>query len=97
MIEELEQYFISVYGGEGYGQSPAEMIAQHIVRPLIAAMLWASDQGVPRSQGIRRLRLETGIRQPEAIVMYERMCYYRIPRFGDYADELSVHMEKKLV
>ncbi len=47
--------------------------------------------------GIGILRLETGVHQPEAIAMYERLGFRRIPRFGDYpADPLSVYFEKKL-
>jgi len=32
----------------------------------------------------RRVRLETGVRQPEAIALYERSGYVRIPNFGIY-------------
>jgi hypothetical protein len=44
------------------------------------------------------LRLETGIYQLEAIGLYERCGFQRIPPFGDYkADPLSVFFEKRLV
>ena len=47
--------------------------------------------------GVRVARLETGIRQPEAIGLYERMGYVRCAPFGQYgADPLSVFMEKRL-
>lgn len=47
--------------------------------------------------GMRRLQLETGIRQPEAISLYEADGYHRIPSFGQYAgDELSVCFAKDL-
>ena len=47
--------------------------------------------------GIRLVRLETGVRQPEALALYERCGYVRIPRFGDYPDDpLSVFFEKRL-
>jgi GNAT superfamily N-acetyltransferase len=36
-----------------------------------------------------RVRLETGVRQPEAIGLYERAGYRRIPNFGRYAGNLS--------
>ncbi len=43
------------------------------------------------------LRLETGLRQPQAIGLYESEGYRRIPCFGDYAlDPLSVCYEKVL-
>lgn len=41
--------------------------------------------------------LETSIRQPEAIALYEKMGYHRIPNYGQYASmESSVCFEKKL-
>ena len=47
--------------------------------------------------GIRLVRLETGVRQPEALFLYERCGYVRIPPFGDYPDDpLSVFFEKRL-
>jgi GNAT superfamily N-acetyltransferase len=49
-------------------------------------------------QGVEMLRLETGIYQLEAIGLYERFGFERIPPFGDYkADPLSVFFEKRLV
>jgi putative acetyltransferase len=50
-----------------------------------------------RSQDITLLRLETGIYQREAIGLYERMGFYRIPPFGPYTgDPLSRYYEKRL-
>jgi putative acetyltransferase len=47
--------------------------------------------------GIRRLSLETGIHQPEAIGLYERAGYVPCPPFGDYKpDPLSLFMKKKI-
>jgi GNAT superfamily N-acetyltransferase len=34
--------------------------------------------------GISRCVLETGINQPEAIAMYQRCGYQRIPNYGQY-------------
>jgi putative acetyltransferase len=51
-----------------------------------------------QSAGFKVLRLETGIRQPEALRLYERAGYTRRSAFGDYIDDkhLSVFMEKFL-
>jgi putative acetyltransferase len=50
-----------------------------------------------RHQGVAVLRLETGIYQPEAIGLYERCGFRRIPPFGAYKeDPLSVFYEKHL-
>ena len=40
-----------------------------------------------RSHGASVLRLETGIHQHEAIGLYERMGFKRIPPFGPYWDD----------
>jgi putative acetyltransferase len=50
-----------------------------------------------RMSGLSVLRLETGIHQPEAISLYERMGFERRPSFGDYRDDpLSLFMEMRL-
>ncbi|HEX6417462.1 MAG TPA: GNAT family N-acetyltransferase [Acidimicrobiales bacterium] len=47
--------------------------------------------------GYRRVQLETGLRQPEAMALYESAGYRRIASFGQYAgDELSVCYAKDL-
>lgn len=47
--------------------------------------------------GYASLRLETGLRQPEAIQLYESAGYRRVPCYGPYADNpLSVCFEKLL-
>jgi putative acetyltransferase len=50
-----------------------------------------------RRQGITRLRLETGIHQHEAIALYERTGFRRIPPFPPYWDDpVSRCYEKEL-
>ncbi|HET9456095.1 MAG TPA: GNAT family N-acetyltransferase [Candidatus Limnocylindrales bacterium] len=50
-----------------------------------------------RSNGISLLRLETGIHQHEAIALYERYRFRRIPPFGPYTDDpLSLCYEMRL-
>lgn len=47
--------------------------------------------------GITCIRLETGVRQPEAIGLYRSCGYREIRPFGEYhSDPLSVFMEKQL-
>ena len=51
-----------------------------------------------RDRGVGLLRLETGIHQPEAIGLYERMGFRRIPPFGEYKeDPLSRCYEKHIL
>ena len=50
-----------------------------------------------QQQGVNILRLETGIHQHEAISLYERFGFQRIPPFGEYIDDpLSVFYEKQI-
>ena len=50
-----------------------------------------------RMSGLSVLRLETGIHQPEAIGLYERLGFERREPFGEYRDDpLSLFMEMRL-
>ena len=53
-----------------------------------------------RRLGVLRLVLETGPRQPEAIALYTRAGFERVPLFGEYLNtphpDLSVCMAKEL-
>ena len=63
-------------------------IASQVLKELEA---WAQEQGY------RRLILETGIRQPEAIALYGKAGYTSIPNFGQYAGVASSRcFEKRL-
>lgn len=64
-----------------------------IARRLLEAMeTWARDEGY------QMLRLETGDRQPEAIVLYESSGYVPTAPFGEYADyPLANFYEKGLM
>lgn len=49
-----------------------------------------------RQEGAAVLRLETGVRQPEALSLYREAGYTECGPFGSYvADPLSVFMEKR--
>lgn len=51
-----------------------------------------------KQANIYTLRIETGIYQLEAIGLYEKFGFYRIPPFGDYQpDPLSLFFEKNLI
>jgi ribosomal protein S18 acetylase RimI-like enzyme len=50
-----------------------------------------------RRLGVRRLVLETGPRQPEALALYKGAGFAEIPLFGEYVgSQFSVCMEKYL-
>lgn len=63
----------------------------------VAKALYARLEAEALRRGCTRLRLETGIRQPEALAFYERLGFQRRAPFGDYReDPLSVFMERPL-
>jgi GNAT superfamily N-acetyltransferase len=64
----------------------------------IAKAVLAELEATARGLGARRLVLETGVRQPEAIRVYESAGFYRIPLFGEYVNSsFSICMAKDLV
>lgn len=63
----------------------------------IARALMAHVEAVAVELGYRRIVLETGLRQPEAISLYESLGYRRRAVYGRYRDSpLSVCMEREL-
>ena len=56
----------------------------------LARRLLATVEESARAAGCRRVILETGDRQPEAIALYESAGYTRIEDFGYYKDEPGV-------
>jgi putative acetyltransferase len=69
---------------------------QHRGRGVALAVLkelesWAAEEGFTECV------LETGQKQPEAIALYQKAGYKRIPNYGQYADiENSVCMKKAI-
>ncbi len=63
----------------------------------VSVALLTALEGEARGRGWDRLVLETGDQQPDAMRLYEREGYTRIPNFGYYADsDLSICYEKWL-
>lgn len=63
----------------------------------VGRALLAELEAQARALGVSRLVLETGERQPEALALYERGGFVRIPAFGEYVDSPdSVCMQKDL-
>lgn len=72
-------------------------VAQSVRRQGIARLLLTNLEHIASGFGYRDVRLETGVRQPEAIALYESQGFHRIPRYGDHvADSLSICFEKHL-
>ncbi len=87
---------VQLYGTD-YGE-----VKRLYVRPQfrglgLAKALLGRLAGYARERGAGLLRLETGIYQVEAIGLYERLGFYRIPPFGEYReDPLSICFEKRI-
>lgn len=63
----------------------------------VGGLILEALEAEARALGVTRLVLETGIRQPDAIALYGRRGFTRIPPFGEYVDSaLSVCMGKTL-
>ena len=63
----------------------------------VSRALLARLEAEAAALGYARLQLETGLRQPEAIALYEAAGYHRIPSYGQYqGDGLSVCFAKDL-
>ena len=108
-IDTIRHVIVAYRGGEPigcgafkpYGEKQVEIKRMYVqpthrgqgVAPAVLAALetWADELGY------RSCVLETGLKQPEAIRLYEKSGYQRIPNYGQYAGvENSVCMEKTL-
>jgi putative acetyltransferase len=78
---EIKRVFVSA---EQRGQGLSRLLMQRLEQDLT-------------ERGIGLARLETGIRQPEALALYASLGYQRRGPFGGYeVDETGVFMEKRL-
>ena len=91
LVAHLDGVPVGCGGLRPYGQDAAEIKrmyvdpavrGQGIARTLLAALV-AHARGV----GLRRLMLETGTEQPEAVGLYESEGWTRIAAFGHYAHD----------
>lgn len=91
----------AVWLGTVAGEAAGEL-KRIYVRPTLrgqgaGARLVGELERVALSAGARRLYLETGVRQMEALRLYERLGYTHRGPFGDYLpDPHSAFMEKAL-
>lgn len=83
---------------DGYGELKRMYVRPQARGRGAAKALLVFLESAVRARGIERMRLETGISQPEALGLYARCGYARRGPYGDYGpDPLSVFMEKSLV
>jgi putative acetyltransferase len=80
-----------------YGEVKRMFVRPEQRRGGIAKAILARLEAEAIARGCRRFALETGIRQPEALALYERAGYSRCEPFGEYvADPWSVFMSKQV-
>lgn len=65
----------------------------------IGRLLMAELEAVAREGGARRLILQTGDRQPDAVALYEKIGFTRIPTYEPYVTTIpqSICFEKPIV
>ncbi len=72
------------------GAAEAELKRMYVVPAArgrgIGRAVLAALEALAQEHGWVTLRLETGPRQPDAVALYERAGYRRIPAFGGYVD-----------
>jgi putative acetyltransferase len=87
---------VKLFGTE-YGEIKRMYIRPQFRGLGLAKLLLNQLADYARQQGVPLLRLETGIHQREAIGLYERFGFQRIPPFGPYQeDPLSLFYEKAI-
>jgi putative acetyltransferase len=82
---------------DGYGEIKRMYVIPAARGEGLGRAILARIEEQARREGLRLLRLETGIRQAEAIALYRSSGYSDCPAFGEYQeDPLSRFMEKRL-
>lgn len=72
--------------GEGYGELKRMYVRPEWRRRGLARQVLAGLERIAVENGLRRLVLETGVRQHEAVGLYRSSGYRRIRNFGPYTD-----------
>lgn len=84
-------------GGEAYGEVKRMYVAPTARGLGLGRLLMETLEEHAAAQGLACIRLETGVKQPEAIGLYRAFGFREIGPFGGYVlDPMSVFMEKRL-
>ncbi len=83
--------------GHDYGEVKRMYVRPAMRRRGLGSAMLDHLERCSLQRGVKVIRLETGTRQPEAIIMYEIRGYRQVPPFGHYTDDpLSLYYEKRL-
>lgn len=91
LVADLDGLPVGCGGLRPYGADAGEVKRMYVDPAVrgkgVARSLLAALVAHARQVGMRRLLLETGTEQPEAVALYEREGWTRIPAFGHYAHD----------
>ncbi|MGH8983485.1 MAG: GNAT family N-acetyltransferase [Acidimicrobiia bacterium] len=101
LLARIEGRPVGCIGLRRFEDDVAEIRRMYVVpearRRGVARALLGALEAQARRLGYRAIVLETGLRQPEAVALYESHGYTRIPNYGRWADSpLCVCLEKRL-
>lgn len=101
LLARVEGRPVGCGGLRRHEEDVAELKRMYVVpeerRGGVARVLLAALEAQAARLGYDAIVLETGVRQPEALALYEGHGYERIPNFGPYVDApLSVCLRKEL-
>ena len=82
--------------GDGYGELKRMFVRPPFRGRGLARVVLEELERIAAESGLRRLILETGVRQPEAIGLYRSAGYRRIANYGPYVDGPSVCLARWL-
>ncbi len=83
--------------GDGAAEIKRMYVRPHARGAGVSRLLLAALEDEARTRGLGVIRLETGVRQPEAMALYASAGYTEIQGFGDYAGHpASRCFERKL-
>lgn len=90
--------FLPLAGGDSSVAEIKRMYVEANMRNRgVARAILAKLEELASARGYRVVRLETGVRQPAAVHLYETAGYHRIERYGRHLnDPLSICFEKAL-
>lgn len=100
LVGYLDGVAVACGGWRSHG-SDAEIKRMYVAAAMrgkgLARAMLAELERTALAAGHRRMILETGKRQPEAVALYRSTGYSDIPAFGHYANApLSIHLGKPL-
>jgi putative acetyltransferase len=88
---------VGAENGEAYAEIKRMYVRPPCRRTGLGKLMLQHLADYSRQRGVNLLRLETGIHQVEAINLYQRFGFERIPPFGSYhPDPVSLCFEKRL-